>query len=308
MADTPDKCDEQLGRLMLQVENLESRFGESEDFAAQLAAKREDVYEAFSARKQTQLDDLARRADRLFASAERVLGSITRRLAALSSPDEVNTYFATDPMVAKVRSAAGELRALGDAVRAEELDGRVKSAQQEAGRALRDRLDLFSDGGETLRLGRHRFAVNTQPIDLTLVPHDGSMYFAITGTDYRAPVPGSFADTRPFWDQLLVSETPEVYRGEYLAASLLDSATTADELGELVRRAAETRYDEGYERGVHDHDAAAVLDALVRLREGAGLLRYPAEVRAAAQLFWAFGVAEVSRKTFTTRALSLVRA
>ncbi|MEV4073188.1 DNA repair ATPase [Nonomuraea fuscirosea] len=308
MADTPGKCDEQLGRLMLQVENLESRFGESEDFAAQLAAKREDVYEAFSARKQTQLDDLARRADRLFASAERVLGSITRRLAALSSPDEVNTYFATDPMVAKVRSAAGELRSLGDAVRAEELDGRVKSAQQEAGRALRDRLDLFSDGGETLRLGRHRFAVNTQPIDLTLVPHDGSMYFAITGTDYRAPVPDSFADTRPFWDQLLVSETPEVYRGEYLAASLLDSATPADELGDLVRRAAETRYDEGYERGVHDHDAAAVLDALVRLREGAGLLRYPAEVRAAAQLFWAFGVDEVSRKTFATRALSLVRA
>ncbi|MEV0388634.1 DNA repair ATPase [Nonomuraea sp. NPDC050643] len=327
MADTPDKCDDQLGRLLLQLENLETRFGEFDDFATQLAAKRDDVYEAFSARKQTQLDDLARRADRVFASAERVLGGITRRLGALESPDEVNTYFATDPMVAKVRSAAGELRALGDAVRAEELDGRVKSAQQEAGRALRDRLDLFSDGGETLRLGRHHFAVNTQPIDLTLVPHmernsggEGeardngaghervSMYFAITGTDYRAPVPGSFADTRAFWNQLVVSETPEVYRAEHLAASLLDSATPGAPLADLVRRAAESRYDEGYERGVHDHDATAILDTLVRLREGAGLLRYPAEARAAAQLFWAFGVDEVSRKTFTTRAVSLVRA
>ncbi|SEG79504.1 MoxR-like ATPase [Nonomuraea solani] len=308
MADTPAKCDEQLGRLLLQVENLESRFGEFDDFATQLAAKRDDVYEAFSARKQTQLDDLARRADRVFASAERILGGVTRRLGSLGSPDEVNTYFATDPMVAKVRSAAGELRALGDAVRAEELDGRVKAAQQEAGRALRDRLDLFSDGGETLRLGRHRFAVNTQPIDLTLVPHDGSMNFAITGTDYRAPVPGSFADTRPFWDQLLVSETAEVYRGEHLAASLLDSATPGAPLEDLVRQAAEARYDEGYERGVHDHDATAILDTLVRLREGAGLLRYAPEVRAVAQLFWAYGVDEVSRKTFTTRAVSLVRA
>ncbi|MFI7133324.1 DNA repair ATPase [Nonomuraea sp. NPDC050153] len=308
MADTPAKCDEQLGRLMLQLETLESRFGEFDDFAAQLSAKREDVYEAFSARKQTQLDDLARRADRVFASAERILGSITRRLGSLGSLDEVNTYFATDPMVAKIRSAATELRALGDAVRAEELDGRVKSAQQEAGRALRDRLDLFSDGGETLRLGHHRFAVNTQPIDLTLVPHDQSMYFAITGTDYRSPVPASFADTRPFWDQLLVSETPEVYRGEHLAASLLDSLAPGAALEDAVRQAVESRYDEGYERGVHDHDATAILDVLVRLRSGAGLLRYPAEVRAAAQLFWAFGVDEVSRKTFTTRAVSLARA
>ncbi|TMR24173.1 AAA family ATPase [Nonomuraea turkmeniaca] len=308
MADTPGKCDEQLGRLMLQLENLESRFGEFDDFAAQLSAKRDDVYEAFSARKQTQLDELARRADRLFTSAERVLGSVTRRLGSLGSLDEVNTYFATDPMVAKVRSAAGELRSLGDAVRAEELDGRIKSAQQEAARALRDRLDLFSDGGETLRLGRHRFAVNTQPIDLTLVPHDDTMHFAITGTDYRSPVPPSFAHTRPFWDQLLVSETPEVYRAEHLAASLLDSVTSGAPLADVVRQAAESRYDEGYERGVHDHDATTILDTLVRLREGAGLLRYPAEVRAMAQLFWAFGVDEVSRKTFTTRAVSLVRA
>ncbi|MGW2155455.1 DNA repair ATPase [Nonomuraea sp. NPDC001699] len=308
MADTPDKCDEQLGRLMLQVENLEARFGEFDDFAAQLAGRRDEVYEAFSARKQTQLDGLARRADRVFASAGRILASVTGRLASLGSMDEVNTYFATDPMVGRIRTAAAELRSLGDAVRAEELDGRVKAAQQEAGRALRDRLDLFTDGGETLRLGRHRFAVNTQPIDLTLVPHDGDLHFAITGTDYRAPVPASFADTRPFWDQLLVSETPDMYRAEHLAASLLESVRPGAPLADLVRQAAEQRYDEGYERGVHDHDAILVLESLVRLSEGAGLLRYPPEARAAAQLFWAFGTDEVSRKTLTTRAASLVRA
>ncbi|MFI6907921.1 DNA repair ATPase [Nonomuraea sp. NPDC050394] len=306
MADTPERCDEQLGKLMLQLEGLESRFGEFDDFAAQLTTKREDVYEAFSARKQSQLDERARRADRVFASAERILGSVARRVAGLASLDEVNTYFATDPMVAKLQSVSAELRTLGDPVRAEELDGRVKAAQQEAGRSLRDRLDLFDAGGETLRLGRHRFAVNTQPVDLTLVPHDGTMQFAITGTDYRAAVPSDFADTRPFWDQLLVSETPEVYRAEHLAAALLDTADLPS--AELVRRAAEERYDEGYERGVHDHDATLILDALIRLRDGAGLLRYSPAARAAAQLFWAFHTDEVSRKTFTTRASSLVRA
>ncbi|WP_440087179.1 DNA repair ATPase [Streptosporangium sp. LJ11] len=333
MSDTPERCDEQLGRLMLQLENLESRFAGFDDFLGQLAAKREDVYEAFSSRRQALLDERARRADRLADSATRILSSVRRRVAGLASLDEVNTYFGSDPMVLKLRGVAGELRALGDQVRAEELEGRIKSARQEAGRALRDRLDLYTDGGETIRLGRHLFAVNTQPADLTLVPHEDRMAFAVTGTDYRSPVrDAAFEDTRPFWNQLTVSESPEVYRGEHLAASILaaaeagtpsspdtggapvsldalhEAAVTGGELLEIVRRVAETRYDEGYERGVHDHDATAILQAALRLHAGAGLLRYPPAARAAAQLFWAFGADEAARAAWTTRATSLVRA
>ncbi|GAB1508067.1 DNA repair ATPase [Actinophytocola sp. KF-1] len=310
VADTPQRCDEQLGRLLLQLENLESRFSEFDDFLAELTAKRTDVYEAFSSRKQALVDEQSRRADRLVDSAERVLTSINRRVATLSSLDEINTYFASDPMVAKVRSVAAELRELDDAVRAEELDGRLKAARQEAGRSLRDRADLFGDGGETVRLGRHRFAVNTQAIDLTLVPKDGGMSLAVTGTDFRTPVRDpAFLETKPFWDQLLVSESADVYRAEYLAATVLEAGVPDDaDLLALVRTAAESRYDEGYERGVHDHDAAAILEVLVRLRAGAGLLRYPPAARALAQLFWAFGAPEDERKAWTTRAASLARA
>ncbi|MBM7812494.1 DNA repair ATPase [Saccharothrix algeriensis] len=314
VADTPQRCDEQLGRLLLHLEGLETRFGEFDDFLARLVDRRADVYEAFSSRKQALLDDRARRADRLAESAERILAGIARRAAALGSLDEVNTYFASDPMVVKVRAVAGELRDLGDQVRAEELDGRVLAARQEAGRALRDRLDLFD--GETIRLGRHRFAVNTQPLDLTLVPGGDGLSFAITGTDFRAPVqdPG-FAATRPFWDQLLVSETAEVYRAEHLAAAVLaerpaaelHAAAAGGTLPDLVRRAAEARLDEGYERGVHDHDAARILDALLPLHAGAGVLRYPPSARAAAQLLWARSD-EGTRARWSRRAASLGRA
>lgn len=320
-ASTPGACDEHLGRLLLQLEQLESRFGavleEDGGFLARLESKREEVYEAFSARKQALLDDRARRADRLAGSAARILDGVRRRAAALPGPDEVNTYFASDPVVTKVRAIADELRGLGDQIRAEELDGRLKSARQEAGRALRDRLDLYADGGETIRLGRHRFAVNTQPVDLALVPHGGRMAFALTGTDYRAPVGDEeFEATRPFWDQPLVSESPEVYRAEYLAARVLVSAgadalheAAADgTLPDLVRRAAEEGYDEGHERGVHDHDAARILTALLGLHSGAGLLRYPPRARAAAQLYWAFGTDEAARTALTRRAASLGRA
>jgi MoxR-like ATPase len=313
VADTPQRCDEQLGRLLLQLENLESRFSEFDDFLAELTAKRTDVYEAFSSRKQALVDEQARRADRLVDSAERMLTSINRRVATLSTLDEINTYFASDPMVAKVRSVAADLRELDDSVRAEELDGKLKAARQEAGRSLRDRADLFGrdgTGGETVRFGRHRFAVNTQAIDLTLVPKDGGMSLAVTGTDFRTPVrdPG-FLETKPFWDQLLVSESADVYRAEYLATSVLDAGVPDEaDLLALVRTAAESRYDEGYERGVHDHDAAAILEVLLRLRAGAGLLRYPPAARALAQLFWAFGAPEDARRAWTTRAASLARA
>ncbi|WNV91126.1 DNA repair ATPase [Umezawaea sp. Da 62-37] len=314
VADSPQRCDEQLGRLLLQLENLESRFSDFDDFLAELGAKRTDVYEAFSSRKQALLDERARRSDRLVESADRILAGVTRRVATLASLDDVNTYFVSDPMVAKLRSVVADLRGLGDQVRAEELEGRLLAARQEAGRSLRDRLDLFTDGGETIRLGRHRFAVNTQAVDLTLVPQDGAMSFAITGTDFREPVTDpDFAATKPFWDQLLVSESAEVYRAEHLAAAVLagyDDPVVLHEtdLLDVVRRAAESRYDEGYERGVHDHDAARVLEVLLRLHAGAGVLRYPPTARAAAQLFWAFEADDDLKTAWTRRATSLARA
>ncbi|GLX41882.1 hypothetical protein Sros01_79540 [Streptomyces roseochromogenus] len=311
-AHTPDSCDEQLSRLLLRLENLESRFAESDAFLADLAAKRTEVYEAFSSRKQTLQDARARRAERLADSAARVLETVTRRAAALDDADAVSTFFASDPMVAKVRRTAAELRELGEDTRAEELDGRLKAALQEAGRALRDRVELYADGGRTVRLGRHRFAVNTQPLDLTLVPQGDRLAFALTGTDYRSPVtdPG-FEGTRPYWGQSLPSENADVYRAEYLAARLLaehgPAALAEADLPALVRHAAEASYDEGYERGVHDHDATAILTVLLRLHESAGLLRYPPEARAEAQLFWAHHTTAEERTAWARRAASLAR-
>ncbi|WP_405541471.1 DNA repair ATPase [Streptomyces phaeochromogenes] len=313
-ADSPKTCDEQLSRMLVQVENLESRFAEFDDFLGELADKRDEIHEAFSTRKQTLADARARRTERLADSANRVLETVTRRAAALPNADAVATYFASDPMVAKVRRTADELRDLGDQVRAEELAGRLKAARQEAARALRDRTDLYADGGHTLRLGRHRFAVNTQPLDLTLVPHGDGLAFALTGTDYRSPViDPEFATTRPYWDRPLPSESPEVYRAEHLAARLLDEhgpATLAgtDDLATLVRQATEAAYDEGYERGVHDHDTTAILTALLRLHEAAGPLRHAPAARATAQLFWTHGTTFDERAAWARRAVSLARA
>ncbi|MDA5284909.1 DNA repair ATPase [Streptomyces sp. Isolate_45] len=312
-AATPQGCEEELAGLLLRVEDLEARFGESEEFLARLETHRTEVYEAFTGRKQTLQDARARHAERLAASAGRILDTVARRLAALPDDDAVHTFLVSDPMVAKVRRTVEELRGLGDRVRAEELDGRLAAAREEAGRALRDRRDLYTDGGAVVRLGRHAFAVNARPPELGLVPQGDGLAFALSGTDLRSPVTDpAFAATRPYWNQSLPSENTDVYRAEYLAVRLLaehgpDPRPEA-ELRALVRSAAEAAYDEGYERGVHDHDAALLLAALRRLHASAGLLRYPAPARAAAQLFWAYGTGEAARTAWTRRARSMARA
>ncbi|MEU3173841.1 DNA repair ATPase [Streptomyces sp. NPDC007000] len=309
----PESCDEQLTRVLAQLETLEPRFAEFDDVLGELADQRTEIYEAFAARKQSLTDARARRAEQLASAAGRVLETIARRCATLADTDEVSTYFASDPLVAKVRRTAGELRDLGDRARAEELDGRLRSARQEATRALRDRTDLYADGGRAIRLGSHRFAVTTQPLDLTLVPHGDGLAFALTGTDHRAPVTDpALADGRRYWNRHLPSESPEVYRAEHLAARLLhehgpDALQATDDLAGLVRRAAEEAYDEGYERGVHDHDATALITALLPLHDGAGLLRHEPAARALALLHWTHGTTAPERADLTRRARSLAR-
>ncbi|WP_167449886.1 DNA repair ATPase [Streptomyces hyaluromycini] len=310
-ADTPAACDDQLARLLLRVDALEARFAEAEDLAADLALRREEIRQAFAARRQTLLDEAAARADRTAASARRALDALRRRLAGLGSAVDIHAAQAADPMALRIRAAAGELRDLDDQVRAQELEDGLLGAVRTALRELRDRADLSEDGGATVRLGRHRFAVRREPVELTLQPDGDGLAFVVTGTGYRRSVglPELLAG-REFWTQPLVSESPTLYRAEYLAASLLSTATgePGEPLLDQVRRAAERGYDEGYERGVHDHDAAAILDALLRLRAGAGLLQHPAEVRATAQLFWAHGATDAQRAAWQRRARSLALA
>lgn len=313
-ATTPEACDDQLASVLARLEDLDGRFAEFDDFLTELAGRRTEIYEAFAARKQSLADVRARRAEQLAVSAGRMLETIARRAAGLPDADAVTAYFASDPLVAKIVRTAGELRDLGDSVRAEELDGRLKAARQEAARALRDRGDLYADDGRTLLLGGHRFAVNTQPLDLALVPAADGLALAVTGTDYRAPVTDpDLVSMRPYWDRHLPSESPEVYRAEHLAARLLTehgpaALAAADDLLGLVRRVAQESYDEGYERGVHDHDATLILTALLPLYDAAGPLRHEPAARARAQLFWTHGTTEPARAAWSRRAVSLARA
>ncbi|MFP2909889.1 DNA repair ATPase, partial [Pyxidicoccus sp. 3LFB2] len=322
-ADSPERCDEALSRLTVQLEELEGRFGEFDEFLGQITTKREELLEAFGARKQSLVDERQRRAQGLFSAAERILQGVQRRAKSFKTDDELNGYFASDAMILKLKQLAEQLMGLQDSVRADEVQSRIKSAKQDALRALRDRQDLFADGDSLIKLGTHRFNVNTQPLELTLVPREGALYLQLTGTDYAQKVEDpELLKYRDLWEQHLVSEAKDLYRAEYLAAcilsdaedgkggltlSALHEASVGGTLLEKVRAYAADRFDEGYERGVHDADAAALLEKLLHLHQGAGLLRFAPVPRAWASLYWAFHTDEAGRALFHRRARSLSR-
>ncbi|MSP26461.1 MAG: AAA family ATPase, partial [Myxococcales bacterium] len=319
--DTPERCDEQLSRVMVQLEELEGKFSELDEFLGQLTEKREDVADAFGARRQQLLDERQRRIDNVSSALDRILEGVGRRARSMKSTEELNAYFASDAMIEKAQSLAADLAKLGDTVKSDAFIAKLKSARQDSLRGLRDKLELFDGGTDLVRFGQHRFSVNTQPLELTMVPRGDGLALHLTGTNYFAPLEDrAFLETQRFWRRDLPSESPEIYRSEYLAYTILLAAERGDsgqsfallrekirngELLRLVEDVAQKRYDEGYDRGVHDQDAARLLEKYVELYDAAGLMRYPAGARALATVFYAHG--GEAKALFELRARSLGR-
>ena len=146
------------------------------------------------------------------------------------------------------------------------------------------------------------------------------MVLHISGSEYFETLsPDLFADTEYLWQQELISECDNVYRGEYLAATILfeaeitgnvalnslKEAVKSNQLVDIVRKAAEPRYQEGYDKGVHDADATLILTKLLSLRESIGLLAYPAAERRLALFFFSLRLESNERQDLINRSHNL---
>ena len=301
-ATSPQALDEALGRVMLSFDKLEAVYGEIDDYVPVIAAKRQEAYDAFTSAKQGLLDDRARRAERMFTAATVSLSAIARRLATFDTFEQVNTFVGSDLLMRRVADVADQLTGL-DPVKADELLGLRRKTIDDATRDLRDRRDLGD--GASIRLGAHRFTVVSGGVELSARVGD-TFELLIDNTDYREQVHDTeFLELRDVWNQPLVSENDEVYRGEYLASRGLarKSEAPGEDLAELIDRCMRESPDEGYERGVHDIDAIRIAEALWEMRD-IGVLRFPAAVRAAALHKW-FALDDATRAAMRQLASSL---
>ncbi|WWW34931.1 hypothetical protein V8017_18705 [Stenotrophomonas rhizophila] len=205
MATDPERADEQMSRLLVQLEELESQFGEHEQFLGDILAKREELIDAFEAHKQALLDERQRKARSVLDAATRILDGLAKRTERFATADELNAFFAGDPLILKLRELAERLRGLRDSVKADDIESRLKGVRDQAVRALRDRSDLFEAGGNIVRPGpRHRFSVNTQCAG----PDHPAARRRVGHPPHRHRLPGAATRSRTGRTQALLAAQP----------------------------------------------------------------------------------------------------
>ncbi len=292
VSDTPTKCDEYLTKLMVQLEELEGKFVEFDEFIELLGEKREEVFNAFEAKKKSLTEARNNRTTSLQRAAERILDGIQNRVKPLKEVSEINGFFASDLMIDKVRDIVEQLIELEDSNKADAVRTRLKTLKEETIRQLRDKKELFVDGENVIRMGKHAFSVNVQPMELTTVLQEGKMFFHLTGTDFYEEIKeDEFEQTKNVWEQKWISENKEIFRSEYLAYSIFNTWDKAELIAQkdiktIVQKEAQKRYAEGYVKGIHDEDATLILKSILHLYEHIDLLRFTPDVRAGAKLIW----------------------
>ncbi|MGX5175400.1 DNA repair ATPase [Aliikangiella sp. IMCC44653] len=322
LADTPERCDEQLTRLLSQLEELESSFGDYEEFLDAVLTKRDNIFETFEAHKLALLEKQQRKAQSLFDAGSRIINSVKRRAQKISDQDKLNSFFSSDSLITKAKQIVTQLFELEDSIKAEQLSSLLKSTQEDAIRGLRDKSDIYEGDGKIIKLGpKHKFSVNTQTLDVTLLPKNDHLYVHLVGTNFYEQISHSeLEDLKAFWNMSTYSESENVYRAEFLAFQILNDcinnnhgyswemlhAATVDEskLLKLIKEYISPKYQEGYSKGVHDHDAAKILVPLVNSFSSAGVLRYLPQARALAVIYWSNFQSEEQQALWPQRAQS----
>ena len=297
-----EKVDEYYTKILVQLEELESKFSEFDDFALKIADKRDEIIKAFHTRREQIVTQVNKRTSSLEQIGLRVLKNIENKSKTFNTREDIFSFYASDLMADKIRQLISELKSLNDVSKAESLENLLKKSQEDALRTLRDKTELYVDGQNIIALGKNKFAVNNQSLSLTLLHRNGEMYYHLTGTSFYQKIKNSdLTNYQDIWEQELVSENSKVYRAEYLAYKtfLASTETSNFDAEKFILQTVEQNYSENYVKGVHNFDAFQIYNAVKSMDEKLDLLRFDAHLRATAQLFWHYLQEERSNKLTT---------
>lgn len=298
LSTSPEKCEDYFTRISIQVEELESKFADFEEFVLKIADKRDEIIKAFNGKKEMLITQINKRTSSLEQIGMRVLKNVENKAQSFNDKESIYGFFSTDLMIDKVRNLVDELKDLGDVAKAENLENLLKVAQETALRNLKDKTDLFVDGQNVISLGAYKFIVNKQILDLTIVRRNDQLFYHLIGTGFYKEVnEESLYQHRSIWEQELISENAAVYRSEYLAyQTYLESGRHNEhwDFETFLNERVERDYAAAYLKGVHNTDAALICQGLKKLQAELGILQYSPAVRVASQLFW-FGLEDLTR-------------
>ncbi|WP_326983949.1 DNA repair ATPase [Chryseobacterium sp. MYb264] len=292
LSQTPEKCDEYLTKLSIQLEDMETKFVDFEEFIQKIGEKREEVYGHFQNKRVQLTESRNKRTQNLYDSAQRILKSVQTKAESFSSENEINGYFATDLMVEKVRDMARQLMEMEDSAKAEEIQTLLKTSQQESARKLKDKKEIYADGDHVIALGDYKFAVNRQKLDLTMVLKNAQYYYHLTGTSFYEPLDfEALSDYKEVWNQEYISENQKVKRFEYLSWNIFNqnkNIVVEEKNRQLIQQFMTEHFGEGLVKGIHDEDALLITTKLQQMHNELGMMRFTSQERSVAQLFWKF--------------------
>jgi len=289
LSTSAEKVDDYYTKIVVQLEEIESKFSDFDDFALKIADKRDEVIKTFNIRREQLVEQINKRTGSLEQIGLRVLKNIENKSKSFHAREDILSFYASDLMVDKIRQLIAELKTLNDVSKAENLENLLKKSQEDALRILRDKTELYVDGQNIIALGKNKFAVNQQALNLTMLRRNDELYFHLTGTSFYQKVNNAeIALYQDIWDQEIVSENRNVYRAEYLAYKTFLASRNQENFDaeNFIVQNVEQNYSENYVKGVHNYDALLIYAALKEMDERLDLLRYPPYLRAIAQLFW----------------------
>lgn len=293
-SDTPEKTDENLARIIAVIESLESKFSQFDEYLSEIYKKREEIRDTFENHKQQLTNLRQKRILNIENAALLTLSNVSKRSEKIANVDDLNSYFATDSMILKINSFIDEIKKLGDNTKSEELFSKLKNIKDSSFRMLRDSLDIFEDNGNVMKMGKHKFGVNKNSVELTIIPKDNDLYSHLTTTSFYEKINNPELESlKPYWDYEVISESPTVYRSEFLAYCILEEAEKNQKFNydtikkhikdntllTLVQEYSNTLYKEGYIKGVHDEDCAKIIEKVIGIYLNSGNLSYSVEAR-----------------------------
>ncbi len=263
ISDTPEKCDEYLNKLSVQLEDIEVKFSEFPEYIDIITEKREDIFNAFESKKITLIEESNRKIESINNSAIRILNGLKNKAKGYKTVEDVNAFFASNLLVDKVHQSIQRLIELKDVNKADDLQSQLNALKEETLQQLKDKLDLF-ENDNTIVLGNHKFLVNALNLDATIVYKNEDLFFHITGTNFYEKIENKeLSQHKELWSQYLPTENKNVYRSEYLAYHFYMANPSANDWLKLTEPEKKERLNSflssqlngGYVKGVHDLDA-----------------------------------------------------
>ncbi|WP_312356660.1 DNA repair ATPase [Empedobacter sp.] len=287
LSTTAEKTEEYNTKIIVQLEELESKFSDFDDFALKIADKRDEIIKAFNLKREQLVEQTNKRTNSLEQIGLRVLKNIENKAKTFSEKEEILAFYSSDLMIDKMRQIIQELKDLKDVSKAENLENLLKKSQEDTLRVLRDKTELFVDGQNIIALGQNKFTVNTQQLALTLLNRNNELFYHLTGTSFYQKVKNDeIYRYQDIWNQEFVSENQLVYRAEYLAYQAFLARNENDfDAEKFINQIIEQNYSEGYIKGVHNFDAFRIFTELVNINSKLDVLQFDAPTRTTAQIF-----------------------